>query len=167
MNVKAVKKEVNRKTNVRATAIYKRLADPETGEIEYVQVSRKEIHYGQRPFLRLDAELFFELTDGIGKNSYRLLNYFLYKVGRFTNVCNKTGATIAKELSMATSSFDKAAAELKERKLIVSNGHKEWILNPSIGVYCDEESRESLQQRFDILAYGGKRKERGDSEHVD
>lgn len=148
MQIKAIKKEYNSETKVGTKTFYKRLYDPETGEAEYVPVSKQEIRYGQKHFIRVNTAALFMLSAGLGKNSYLLLTYFMNNVNR-ENICHRTGSYIAKEISMNASTFDKATAELREHKLVVSAGHGEWMLNPTVGVSCEEEYREILQDTFD------------------
>ena len=162
----SIRKTYDKRTAVETTYVYKEITDPETGEI-IPSVAEKKKRYKEPPFIRINRHAFYVATEGLGKSAYQILCYFLYKVEPYTNLCKISGAKLAKILGVSMASFNRGMAELKERDIIQSRSYKEWMLNPQIGICCEEEYRVKMQNDYNSIGMEpGKYKVRSEEDDV-
>lgn len=144
------RKEFNAETNILVREEYGETIDAETGEIVQTTVQTKRF-YGEQPFIRLNKSLSWEIFSDLGRNSYRILMFLFFKVGKDTNIYHAAGSSIAKVLRISKSSFEESMKELRIKDIVRSAGHCAWMLNPTIGTGCEEEKRLLLQKKYDSL----------------
>lgn len=160
------RKEFNAETNILVREEYGETIDAETGEIVQTTVQTKKF-YDEHPFIRLNKSLSWEIFSDLGRNSYRILMFLFFKVGKDTNIYHNSGDGIAKALRISRSSFEESMKELRIKNIVRSAGHCAWMLNPTIGTGCEEEKRLLLQTKFDSLSKSSISNKRSVKENVD
>ena len=140
-------REYDEKTDTEYLYEYKETVDKETGEIQRKRYTR-EIHYGQKPFVRVDKKLFYAVTKDLSKNALVLANFLMMEMDHKTNKCFMTGKQISGIMNIRQNAFDKAMQELQAADIVRNCQHGVWMVNPTLVFATYEKLRESFVDMY-------------------